>query len=63
VITVNPLAITEHNTHTSGTKAMSIDNVISTVATSFATRRRPPSPEIVRALTGRSQIEVTSGLS
>ena len=62
VIARNPLAITEHSTQTNGAKAITIDSVTNTVATLFATRRRGPSPENVRALRGRSRIEVIGRL-
>ena len=58
VIALNPLAITEHSTHSNGVNAITIDSDTSTVATLFATRRRRLSSENVRALSGRSNIDV-----
>src|ERR1700685_912438 len=54
----NPLATTEYSTQISGTSATPTDNVTSSVATTLASRRRTLTPVNLRALSGRSRIEV-----
>src|SRR5262245_49428964 len=53
-IALNPLTITAPSTHSREAGAISIENETNTVATMFEARRRRPSPDSVRALSGRS---------
>src|ERR1700722_6718067 len=62
VIALIPLATTEYNTHSRGTKAMNIASETDTVAMAFEARRRGPSLDPRRALRGRSKIEIIENL-
>src|ERR1700743_198835 len=54
----SPLATTENSTQINGTSATPTDKVTSSVATTLARRRRALTPVKVRALSGRSRIDV-----